>query len=110
MWSLGKIIKTPEVMRVYVGSFWDNPPQFDDSAALLQAEQRDLLKELKELPRNSTIQRINELVKRIRLCKVHSYIIGYLKDEMPTFGKKKKMEHVSNFMTLSPCLTIKIVS
>jgi EH domain-containing protein 1 len=23
MWSLGKIIKTPEVVRVYVGSFWD---------------------------------------------------------------------------------------
>lgn len=25
MWSLGKVIKTPEVLRVYLGSFWDKP-------------------------------------------------------------------------------------
>jgi GTP-binding protein EngB required for normal cell division len=23
MWSLGKVVQTPEVMRVYIGSFWD---------------------------------------------------------------------------------------
>jgi EH domain-containing protein 1 len=23
MWSLGKILNTPEVARVYIGSFWD---------------------------------------------------------------------------------------
>lgn len=23
MWSLGKIFNTPEVVRVYVGSFWE---------------------------------------------------------------------------------------
>jgi GTPase SAR1 family protein len=25
MWSLGKVIRTPEVSRVYLGSFWDRP-------------------------------------------------------------------------------------
>ncbi len=25
MWSLGKVIRSPEVMRVYIGSFWDKP-------------------------------------------------------------------------------------
>ena len=25
MWSIGKVVKTPEVLRVYVGSFWDQP-------------------------------------------------------------------------------------
>ncbi len=25
MWSLGKVIRTPEVLRVYLGSFWDKP-------------------------------------------------------------------------------------
>lgn len=25
MWSLGKILNTPEVARVYIGSFWDQP-------------------------------------------------------------------------------------
>jgi EH domain-containing protein 1 len=29
MWSLGKVLQTPEVARVYVGSFWDQPMRFD---------------------------------------------------------------------------------
>lgn len=31
MWSLGKVIKSPEVLRVYIGSFWDQPLIFDDN-------------------------------------------------------------------------------
>ena len=27
MWSLGKVVGTPEVMRVYVGSFWEEECQ-----------------------------------------------------------------------------------
>lgn len=94
MWNLGKIIKTPESLRVYVGTFWDQPLVFDENAALFQAEQRDLMKELLELPRNVVVRKINELVKRIRTVKIHSYLIGHLKDQMPTFGKKKKMENL----------------
>ncbi|CAG2063189.1 unnamed protein product, partial [Timema podura] len=29
MWSLGKILNTPEVARVYIGSYWDQPLRFD---------------------------------------------------------------------------------
>ena len=25
MWSMGKVFDNPEVVRVYVGSFWDEP-------------------------------------------------------------------------------------
>lgn len=28
MWSLGKVLQTPEVARVYIGSFWDQPLRF----------------------------------------------------------------------------------
>ncbi|RYH22906.1 hypothetical protein EON65_18605 [archaeon] len=31
MWSLGKVIKSPEVLRVYVGSFWDEPLIYSDN-------------------------------------------------------------------------------
>lgn len=29
MWSLGKVLQTPEVARVYIGSFWDKPLRYD---------------------------------------------------------------------------------
>lgn len=29
MWSLGKVLQTPEVARVYIGTFWDQPLNFD---------------------------------------------------------------------------------
>eukprot|EP00953_Heterococcus_sp_UTEX-ZZ885_P041382 21115-Heterococcus_DN1.PRE.1 len=47
MWSMGKIIKTPEVLRVYVGSFWDEPLMYDDNAALFDMEERDLMNDLR---------------------------------------------------------------
>lgn len=91
MWSLGKVVKTPEALRIYVGSFWDQPLIFDDNAQLFEMEEKDLMRDLKELPRNSAVRKINELVKRVRLCKVHAYIISHLKEQMPTFmGKAKK--------------------
>ena len=35
MWSMGKVMQTPEVLRVYVGSFWDRVAlQFSDRVAL----------------------------------------------------------------------------
>lgn len=72
MWSLGKVVQTPEVMRVYFGSFWLEKPKnsFEDCRLLIEAEQKDLLNSLRELPRNATIRKINEIVKRARLAKV----------------------------------------
>ncbi|RIA91199.1 P-loop containing nucleoside triphosphate hydrolase protein [Glomus cerebriforme] len=99
MWSLGKVVQTPEVMRVFLGSFWsEKPPNvFEDCRALIEAEQKDLLNSLRELPRNTTVRKINEIVKRARLAKVHAYIIGHLKKEMPAmFGKQSKQNELIN--------------
>ncbi|CAO3622428.1 unnamed protein product [Mucor fragilis] len=95
MWSLGKVVQTPEVMRVYLSSFWtEKPPNcFEDCRELIEAESKDLLGDLKELRRNAAIRKVNEIVKRARLARVHALIIGHLKKEMPSmFGKKKKQE------------------
>lgn len=95
MWSLGKVMKTPEVLRVYVGSFWDQPLQILDNKELFELEERDLMRDLKDLPRNSAIRKINELVKRVRMSKVHAYIIGYLREQMPMLmGHQKKQNKV----------------
>jgi hypothetical protein len=93
---MGKVIQTPEVLRVYVGSFWENRTTTPDNGELFEMEERDLMNDLRGLPRNSAVRKINELVKRVRIAKVHAYIIGYLKDQMPMFmGKEKKQKEVS---------------
>nr|XP_034954370.1 EH domain-containing protein 1 [Zootoca vivipara] len=98
MWSLGKIINTPEVVRVYIGSFWSHPLLIPDNRKLFEAEEQDLFKDIQSLPRNAALRKLNDLIKRARLAKVHAYIISSLKKEMPNvFGKEsKKRELVSN--------------
>lgn len=84
---------SPEVARVYVGSFWQQPLQNMDNAALFEDEERDLMKDLAILPRQSAVRKINELVKRIRKVKTLAYIIGHLKSQMPSLmGKEKKQQ------------------
>ncbi|XP_045470249.1 EH domain-containing protein 1-like isoform X3 [Harmonia axyridis] len=91
MWSLGKVFQTPEVVRVYIGSFWDQPLRFDSNKQLFEDETQDLFKDLQCLPRNSALRKLNDLIKRARLAKVHAYIISELKKEMPNiFGKENK--------------------
>eukprot|EP00004_Rigifila_ramosa_P011491 TRINITY_DN2462_c0_g1_i1.p1 TRINITY_DN2462_c0_g1~~TRINITY_DN2462_c0_g1_i1.p1 ORF type:complete len:498 (+),score=100.06 TRINITY_DN2462_c0_g1_i1:154-1647(+) len=95
MWALGKVVKTPEVVRVYLGSFWDQPLQNPETKALLESEMKDLLSDLRALPRNAAIRKINELIKRARLAKVHAHLISHLRSEMPfMFGKDSKQKEL----------------
>jgi hypothetical protein len=93
LWSLGKTMNAPEVVRVYVGSFWSEPLKSMENADLFEKEEKDLMKDLAVLPRQSAVRKINELVKRIRKVKALAYIIGYLKSQMPSLmGKDKKQK------------------
>lgn len=98
MWSLGKVFHSPEVLRVYLGSFWADPPppvRYEDLRGLLNTEQRDLLHDLEKLPQNAAIRKVNELVKRTRLARVHAYIITHLKSEMPAlFGRQARQDRL----------------
>jgi EH domain-containing protein 1 len=95
MWSLGKVIQTPEVCRVYMGSFWEQPLRNLDSKQLLEREKQDLLQEMMTLPQNAAVRRINELVKRARSVKVHAYILHYLRKQMPyVLGKSEKQRRL----------------
>ncbi|KAG9352012.1 hypothetical protein AGOR_G00029180 [Albula goreensis] len=97
MWSLGKIINTPEVVRVYIGSFWNQPLLVADNRKLFEAEEQDLFRDIQSLPRNAALRKLNDLIKRARLAKVQAYIISTLKKEMPMFGKDtKKKELITN--------------
>lgn len=98
MWSLGKVLHTPEVSRVYIGSFWDNPLHFDMNRKLFELEEQDLFSDLQSLPRNAALRKLNDLIKRARLAKVHAYIISELRKDMPSmFGKdNKKKDLIKN--------------
>lgn len=98
MWSLGKVLNTPEVARVYIGSFWDQPLQYIQNRKLFEAEEQDLFSDITSLPRNAALRKLNDLIKRARLAKVHAYIISSLRREMPSmFGKdSKKKELIKN--------------
>jgi hypothetical protein len=44
------------------------------------------------LEMNITILQVNEFVKRARAAKIHAYIIGHLKKEMPAMMGKAKAQ------------------
>jgi len=94
MWSLGKVFKTPEVLRVYVGSFWDEPYANDHNAELFDAEADDLLNDLRSLPRYCATRKINEFVKRVRQVKVHCFIVEHFRKQFGWFGKDKKQHEL----------------
>ncbi|KAL3101313.1 hypothetical protein niasHT_028069 [Heterodera trifolii] len=95
MWSLGKVFKTPEVARVYIGTFWDHPLHYDINRRLFQDEQHDLFVDLQSLPRNAVLRKLNDLIKRARLAKVHAFIIAELRKQMPSMiGKEKKKKEL----------------
>ncbi|XP_051124740.1 EH domain-containing protein 1-like [Andrographis paniculata] len=96
MWSLGKVLNTPEVSRVYIGSFNDKPVNEDSAGPigkeLFEKEQDDLLLDLIDIPKKACDRRINEFVKRARAAKIHAYIISQLKKEMPALVGKAKAQ------------------
>ncbi|GAQ88779.1 Endocytosis/signaling protein [Klebsormidium nitens] len=97
MWSLGKVLNTPEVSRVYIGSFNDRPMRAENTplgAQLFEAEQNDLMADLNDIPRKSVDRKVNEFVKRARAAKIHAYIVSSLRARMPFMGKAKVQQQI----------------
>lgn len=72
MWALGKVVGTPEVLRVYIGSFWSQPLLVPDNRRLFELEEQDLFRDIQGLPRHAALRKLNDLVKRARLVRVSS--------------------------------------
>ena len=102
MWSLGKVFSSPEVPRVYIGSFSDESRMKKGTSAsasqmwssLFEKEQEDLLHDLYSMPKISCDRRVNEFVKRVRAAKIHFLIMGHLRKQMPYFGQKKAQQRL----------------
>lgn len=95
MWSLGKVIDTPEVSRVYVGSFWDETLKNENLRELFEKEENDLYTRIAQLPRTASVRKVNDLIKRARLAKVHAILLDHLYTNMPyMFGHAKEQERM----------------
>ncbi|KAJ7963733.1 EH domain-containing protein 1 [Quillaja saponaria] len=93
MWSLGKVINTPEVMRVFIGSFNDKPVNEDATGPigkeLFEREQEDLLSDLKNIPKKACDRQ--EMPYIFGKAKTQLRLIDNLEDE---FGKVQREFHL----------------
>jgi hypothetical protein len=78
LWSLGKVVNTPEVLRVFVGSMWAEPYLHEDMSELFNLERQSVVDDLASLPRDTRIRRINETVKRWRAVKTHAILCSHM--------------------------------
>lgn len=97
MWSMGKIFDSPEVVRVYTGSYWNGNLINDDFEKMFSKDEKLLVRELIDLPRCAAERKVNQMVNRIRLVKVHICILGTIRNMTPRFfGKKRSREQILN--------------
>ena len=59
LWSLGKVVQTPEVLRVFVGSMWGQPyaahADAESNHKLFDLEREAILGDLRSLPKQSRV-------------------------------------------------------
>ncbi|OAY77081.1 EH domain-containing protein 1 [Ananas comosus] len=95
MWSLGKVLNTPEVVRVYIGSFNDKP--VNEAAVgpigkeLFEREQDDLLSDLKDIPKKAFSHLRKEMPAMMGKAKAQQRLIDNLEDE---FAKVQREYHL----------------
>ena len=95
LWSMGKVFGGAEVSRVYVGSFHDKELEKQELAGLFKKDRDVLLSRLDDLPKSCAMRKVNEMVKRIRLCIVNVCILGHLRSQMPyLWGQEARQNYL----------------
>lgn len=97
-YSLSKVIQTPEVPRIYTVSLWDEKKFKDNSTKdRILSDENELSKDLEGLIKNNVVMKLNDLIKRARLVKAHSLVIGTLSEKMTwLFQDSKKKELITD--------------
>lgn len=82
MYNLGKSLDLPEVPRIYVGSFWQQPTRSEFYKELFEAEETSLFEDLSQLPKSSSVRKVNEVLQRGKQLYSHCKVIEKLKKEL----------------------------
>lgn len=99
MFGLGRVFTTPELKRIYLGSF--RKEEYDVASEVLHPvfkEDKELLmNELTHLAKEAVMQKVNSFIQRIKLAKAHATLLDYLRQQMPSMwgSEKKKNEMVA---------------
>ena len=95
LFNIGKILQTPEVVRVFIGSFWKEPLRHEAHRSIFEKDQEALMQEIADLPHNAASRKVDEMVRRVRLVKVQVCILGFLRSKMPyLWGHEKAKERL----------------
>uniref|UniRef100_A0A7E4ZS97 DUF5600 domain-containing protein n=1 Tax=Panagrellus redivivus TaxID=6233 RepID=A0A7E4ZS97_PANRE len=97
MWALGKIFTTPEVPKVYIGSFWKYVSLENQMSKTMKEDTDALVKEICELVHTCRGRRINDVVRRAKSVRIHCYLMDTIRRSqllffnMPTAVTRKKL-------------------
>lgn len=83
LWNVGKVLQTPEVVRVFVSSFWDEEYRYTDHKQLFDEDKQAILNELKNLPRETLLRKTHVVVARVRRVRAHYCIMAHLRSQLP---------------------------
>ncbi|KAK6102530.1 Dynamin family protein [Brugia pahangi] len=85
MWSLSRILESPEVPKVFIGSFCTADSKDTISSEvheIFTQEYIDFFDELKLLPSGCNVRKLNDVIKRAKKLKIHALIMEYLLKKM----------------------------
>jgi len=96
MYALGRVFDTPELKRIYVGSFKEGEynPVSENMHSVFKEDQALLTSDLKHLKTEALMQKLNKFIHRVKLAKAHATLLDYLKDQMPVLGKDKRKKEL----------------
>ena len=87
MWNLGRVLKSPEVVKVYIGSLRDKPLEHKVFEPLIESEIQELLLDLQAVPKTSANRKLGDLIKRTKKAKAHSLVLAKLKETLASAGR-----------------------
>lgn len=100
MWSLGRVLKSAEIVKVYLGSYGaPESPLHVHNNLLLSRDREVLMQDLGKLSRDGPVRKINRLVKRVRLLKVLCLVLAHMKEQMPLMlWKREKQQEMMDHL------------